>query len=213
MEKGPGAGGEDDGGFEQTRSAGAFEADDHGGGRGAGRFWSARRVPAAILALVLLGASGLLLYDVASVRAGRQAMAWRKAIADKLAATSLDSAWVLAAGAVAVVLGLWLLVLALTPGTRRLLPLRGDSGGVVRAGLDRDAAALILRDRAQEVSGVQSVRVDVGRRKVRARAQAHFRDLDAVRADLDAALQNGIRSLGLARRLGLSVHVRRPKKR
>ena len=83
----------------------------------------------------------------------------------------------------------------------------------VRAGLERTAAALVLRDRAMKVSGVQSVRVAVGRRKVRARAQAHFRDLDDVRGDLDSALGDGIRQLGLARQPELSVHVQRAKKR
>ncbi len=85
--------------------------------------------------------------------------------------------------------------------------------GDVRAGLDRAAASLVLRDRAMEVAGVQSVRVDVGRRRVKARAQSHFRDVDEVRGDLDAALSDGIRQLGLVRQPGLSVHVRRPAKR
>jgi hypothetical protein len=70
----------------------------------------------------------------------------------------------------------------------------------------------MLRDRAMEVSGVRSVRVRVGRRKVRVRAVSHFRELDDVRADLDAVLAEGIKGLGLARRPGLSVHVARANK-
>ncbi|MBQ1156791.1 ABC transporter permease subunit [Streptomyces sp. A73] len=110
------------------------------------------------------------------------------------------------------VLGLWLLVLALTPGKRSLLTMRPDVPQV-RAGLERSAAALVLRDRAMQIPGVQSVRVKVARRKIRARAMAHFRDLDEVRGELDGALREGIGQLGLARRPGLSVHVRRPAKR
>ncbi|WP_405752323.1 DUF6286 domain-containing protein [Streptomyces sp. NBC_00012] len=179
---------------------------------GAGRFWSARRIPATLLALVVLGGSGLLLYDVAAVRADRPAMRWRRSLAGQLAERPLENTWLLAAAALAVAIGLWLLVLAVTPGLRALLPMRRDRPGV-RAALDRSAAALVLRDRAVEVSGVQSVRVRMGRGRVVVRAVSHFRELDDVRADLDTVLGTGIRELGLARPPSLSVHVRRPAKK
>ncbi|MFD7495811.1 DUF6286 domain-containing protein [Streptomyces sp. NPDC059832] len=200
--------------LDQSASSAAYDsvpAQREGGGR-AGRFWSARRVPAAVLALVVLGGSGLLLYDVVAVRADRPAMRWRRALADELARRPLESAWLLGAAAVAVAIGLWLLVLAVTPGLRDLLPMRRDRPGV-RAALDRSAAALVLRDRAVEVSGVQSVRVRMGRSRAVVRAVSHFRELDDVRADLDTVLGTGIRELGLARPPSLSVHVRRPAKK
>jgi hypothetical protein len=96
-----------------------------------------------------------------------------------------------------------------TPGLRDVLPMRRTHPDV-RAGLHRDAAATALRDRAMEVSGVWSVRVRMGRRKVDVRAVSHFRALDDVRADLDATLADGIRGLGLVRPPALSVHVARP---
>ncbi|MFE2676321.1 DUF6286 domain-containing protein [Streptomyces hygroscopicus] len=190
------------------------------------RFWSVRRVPAGIVALVIAAVAGLLLYDVAAVRSGRSAMRWRDWLAQQLATRPLDDAWVMGGAGLLAVLGVWMVVLALTPGLRGLLPMRppkagveGAAGGggsgagaVVRAGIDRASAGLVLRDRAMEVPGVRAARVDVGRRRIRARALAHFRDLDEVRADLDAALHEGIRQLGLARRPALSVHVRRPAK-
>ncbi|MFD7971611.1 DUF6286 domain-containing protein [Streptomyces clavifer] len=181
------------------------------GGR-AGRFWSGRRVPAALVALVVLGGAGLLLYDVAAVRADHPAMEWRRSLADDLASRHLDDVWVLAGSAAAAAIGLWLLLLALTPGLRAVLPMRREHAGV-RAGLDRTAAALVLRDRAVEVAGVQSVRVKTGRRKATVRAVSHFRELDDVRADLATALGTGIEELGLAKPPGLSVHVRRPAKK
>ncbi|WP_437437888.1 DUF6286 domain-containing protein [Streptomyces olivoreticuli] len=177
-----------------------------------GRFWSARRLPAALVAAVVLGTAGIFLYDVAAVRAHRPAMGWRRHLAHELATRHLDNAWVVTGAAVAVLAGLWLITLAATPGLRGVLPMRRGTPEV-RAGLDRRAAALVLRDRAMEVSGVQSVRVDVGRHRIRARAVAHFRDLDDVRDDLGTALADGVRQLGLARSPGLSVHVRRPAKR
>lgn len=176
------------------------------------RFRSARRVQAALVALVLLAAAGLLLYDVAAVRADRPAMAWRRWLARELGTRHLDNPWVLGAAALAVVLGIWLVVSAVTPGLRQVLPMR-PAAPDIRAGLDRAAAALVLRDRAMEVAGVQSVRVAVSRRKAKTHAVSHFRELDEVRADLDTSLGEGLRQLGLAHELRLTVDVRRPKKR
>ncbi|MEU1089732.1 DUF6286 domain-containing protein [Streptomyces sp. NPDC005892] len=188
--------------------------DEPAGGRAgrAGRFWSSRRVPAALLALVVLGASGLFLYDVAAVRADHPAMQWRRSLADGLAERSLDDVWVLTGAGVAAALGLWLLLLALTPGLRSLLTMSRKHPGV-HAALDRTAAALVLRDRAVEVSGVQSVRVTSRRRKATVRAVSHFRELDEVRADLHSALTTAIGELGLARTPKLTVHVHRASKK
>ncbi|MFE8987527.1 DUF6286 domain-containing protein [Streptomyces collinus] len=178
------------------------------GGR-VGRFWSARRVPAGIVALLLLGLAGLFLYDIVSVRAGRPGMGWRRELARQLAERPLDDTWVLVGAGVAALLGLWLLILALTPGLRDVLPMRRTHTDV-RAGLHRDAAATALRDRAMEVAGVQSARVRVRRRRADVRAVAHFRELDDVRNDLDAVLADAVRGLGLSRPPSLSVRVRRP---
>ncbi|MBC2879392.1 MULTISPECIES: DUF6286 domain-containing protein [Streptomyces] len=178
----------------------------------AGRFWSARRLPAALVALAVLGLAGLFLYDVAAVRAGHPAMGWRRRLARELAHRPLDDGWIVTGAVLAVLAGIWLLVLAVTPGRRAVLPMRRETPDL-RAGLDRRAAALVLRDRVMEVPGVQSVRVEVGRIAVRARAQAHFRDLDEVRTDVDGVLADGLRELGLARRPVLSVRVRRPARR
>lgn len=190
----------------------AGATDSEGPGLRTGRFWSVRRVPAGIVALLGFAGTGLLLYDIASVRAGRPAMAWRRTVADELATRPLDDVWILAGASVVAVLGLWLILLAATPGLRGLLPMRRPDARL-RAGLDRGAAALVLRDRAMEVSGVRTARVKVTRRRVKARTEAHFRELEDVQADVDLALREAVGRLGLARRPRLSVHVRRqPKK-
>ncbi|GEC04353.1 hypothetical protein SSP24_20080 [Streptomyces spinoverrucosus] len=173
------------------------------------RFWSARRVPAAVVATLLLVVAGTFLYDIAAVRADQRAMFWRRELARQLAERPLDDTWVLVGAGVAAALGLWLIVLAATPGLRDVLPMRRTHPDV-RAGLHRGAAATVLRDRAMEVSGVQSVRVRMRRRRADVRAVSHFRELDDVRADLDEVLADAIRALGLSRRPALSVHVRRP---
>ncbi|MFF4762325.1 DUF6286 domain-containing protein [Streptomyces sp. NPDC001292] len=174
-----------------------------------GRFWSARRVPAGIVALLLLIVAGAFLYDIAAVRAGRLGLGWRRELARQLAQRPLDDTWVLVGAGVTAVLGLWLIVLAATPGLRRLLPMRRTHPDV-RAGLHRDAAALVLRDRAMEIAGVRSVRVRLRRRRADVRAVAHFRALEEVRADLDTVLTEAVAGLGLARAPALSVCVARP---
>lgn len=179
-----------------------------GSGR-ARRFWSARRVPAGIVALPLLFLAGVFLYDVVAVRAGRSALGWRRELARELADRPLDDTWVLVGAGVAAALGLWLLVLALTPGLRKELPMRRTHADV-RAGLHRHAATTVLRDRAMEVAGVRSARVRMRRRKARVRAQAHFRELDDVRADLSGVLDDAVRGLGLARPPAVAVRVKRP---
>ncbi|QES24889.1 hypothetical protein DEJ46_30640 [Streptomyces venezuelae] len=184
---------------------------DAAGGR-VRRFWSVRRIPAALLAAVVLGGAGLLLYDVAAVRAERSAMAWRREFAEALASDPLDGTTVVVGAVIAVLLGVWLLILAVTPGLRAVLPMRRQHADV-RAGLDREAAALTLRDRAMEVSGVQSVRVRVGRSKVGVRAVSHFRALDEVRTDVETVLATGVDELGLAHPPALTVRVTRPPRK
>ena len=136
-------------------------------------------------------------------------MAWRRELARQLAERHLDDTWVLVGAGVAAVLGLWLLVLAATPGLRGVLPMRRTHADV-RAGLHREAAAFVLRDRAIEFAGVQSVRVRMRRARADVYALSHFRELGDVRADLNATLDDAISGLGLTHPPALSVHVRRP---
>lgn len=202
---------------ETENGDGADESPDAAGppagpedeGEPEGRFWSARRVPAGIVALLLLGLTGLFLYDIVSVRAGRPGMYWRRELAEQLAERPLDDTWVLVGAGVTAVLGLWLLILAVTPGLRGVLPMRRTHTGV-RAGLHRDAAATAVRDRAMEVAGVQAARVRVRRRRADVRAVSHFRELDDVHTELDDVLADAVRGLGLSRPPSLSVRVRRP---
>ncbi|WP_420717061.1 DUF6286 domain-containing protein [Streptomyces sp. H27-G5] len=172
------------------------------------RFRSARRIPAALTALAVLGAAGVLLYDLAAVRAHRPGMRWRRELALQLERhTPVDPEVLIGAGVLALI-GAVLLVLAVTPGLRGILQMRTSESGM-RAGLGRKAAGLVLRDRAMEVPGVNTVRVKVGRSRIGVRATSHFRELDEVRADLDAVLAVGIEELGLVHEPGPRVRVNR----
>ncbi len=178
----------------------------------AARFRSARRIPAALTALVLMGVAVLFLYDLAAVLTDRPGMRWRRELTHQLETrTPADLAVQLTGGALALA-GAVLLMLALAPGLRGILTMRNpdpDTDAGVRAGIGRKDAAQILRDRAMEVSGVRSVRLKVGRSRVGVRATSHFRELDDVRADLDAVLAVGIEELGLVRPPQPRVRVRR----
>ncbi|MEY9837714.1 DUF6286 domain-containing protein [Streptacidiphilus sp. EB103A] len=170
------------------------------------RFWSARRNAAALTALVLTAAAGALLYEESYIRSGHRAHAWRIRITDELAQRHLDDAWVVTGAAVACALGLWLLLLAATPGLRRLLPLATDGTVGLRAGLDRRAAAAMLRRAALETPGVREARVQVGRRRARVRAVVGFGDPSEVKSALAEQLTAERARLGLVR--PPMVHVR-----
>ncbi|MGO4456554.1 DUF6286 domain-containing protein [Streptomyces sp. M-16] len=175
------------------------------------RPWSARRIPAALTALLVAAAAGTLLFDVVRVRAGRPAAAWRTRLADELATRPLDDVSIRIGAAVIAVLGLWLVVLALTPGLRNQLPLKTPDAQM-RAVLDRDAAALLLRDAAMRVPGVSAARIRVFQHRVRARADVRFRPAAEVKGDLVMALREELDRFALARAPRLAVQVRtRPK--
>lgn len=178
--------------------------------KGGGRFWSQRRIPALLAGLVLFAVAALFLYDLAMVRAGQDGGGWRRSLADELAERRLGDAAVVVGAVLAALLGLWLLVLALTPGLRSVLTMRGEPG--TRVGMERNAAALVLRDRMMEVPGVRSAEVKVRRSRVRARAVSHFRDPETVRAEADSAIWDGVRQLGLAKQPKLDAQVTRPAK-
>ncbi|MEU0599903.1 DUF6286 domain-containing protein [Streptomyces sp. NPDC006393] len=174
------------------------------------RPWSARRIPAALVASVILVAAVAALADVIAVRAGRPAAAWRRHLAGELATRPVDDVWMLTGAAVAAAVGVWLIVLALTPGQRRWLPLRSPADCPrVRASLDRDGAADLLRDAAMRVPGVGSAHIRVRRHRIKARAHVRFRDPRQVKDDLTAVLDEERDRLALARPPRIVVRVRR----
>ncbi|MFJ4851512.1 MULTISPECIES: DUF6286 domain-containing protein [unclassified Streptomyces] len=178
-------------------------------GKKAPRLWSDRRIPATLIALVTLCVSGALLYDVIAVRAGHRAWAWRTHLAQEMATRPVDDLWMLVGSSLAVVLGLWLLILAATPGRRRLLPLRAPADCAdTQAWLDRRGAELLLRDAAMRVPGVGSARATVGRRRLTVHAYVSFRDPGTVRDDLTRTLHDQCRLLALAHTPRLTVRAR-----
>ncbi|MGW7254706.1 DUF6286 domain-containing protein [Streptomyces sp. NPDC054834] len=186
-----------------------LSAGEHDRGHRTHRPWSTRRIPAALVASVILVAAVAALVDVIAVRAGRPAAAWRRHLADELATRPVDDVWMLTGAAVAAAVGIWLIVLALTPGLRHWLPQRSPTDCPrLRASLDRDGAADLLRDAAMRVPGVGSARIRVRRHRIKARADVRFRDPQRVKDDLTAVLGEDRDQLALARPPRIVVRVR-----
>ncbi|CAM5475591.1 DEAD/DEAH box helicase OS=Streptomyces cyaneofuscatus OX=66883 GN=G3I52_08120 PE=4 SV=1 [Streptomyces cyaneofuscatus] len=178
------------------------------GGRPGARIRAERRVPAAVLAAVGAVACGLVLADVVAVRFGDAPAGWRTAMLDWAATHGPADSAVRIGGAVAALAGAWLLGCALLPGLRRRLRMAAP-GPEVRAALDREAAARILRERALGVPGVVRARVTVRRRRAGVRAGVGYGDPAEVRAEAVRVLGAALPELGLARPPALRVWVRR----
>ncbi|MFF3756051.1 DUF6286 domain-containing protein [Streptomyces sp. NPDC002185] len=151
-------------------------------------WWSARRVPTAVLLLVGTAVAATVTADVLRVRVlHHHPAAWRLRAVDWLSGHGPGDPAVTAGSLVAVALGVWLLVLALTPGRRRQLAL-GTAASGVRGAVDRKAVAALVQDAVDEVNGLTGVRVRVGRRRVLVRARLAFGERgDALRHAVAAA--------------------------
>ncbi|MFD4596033.1 DUF6286 domain-containing protein [Streptomyces rubiginosohelvolus] len=177
-------------------------------GRVPRRWWSARPTPVVVAALLAASAAGLLTADMASVRLfGNAPAAWRTGLVDRLADTSPAAGSVTVAAAALAVAGLWLLLLACTPGLRKRYVVAGFGAGRSIA-LDRAAVASVVRDRVLDTDGVDSVRVRVGRRRVRVRADLAFGDRTAAREQAGAAAREALADCRLNRPLRVGMRLR-----
>jgi len=172
---------------------------DDGWGDGAKvrRPWSPRGLPASLVALVVGGAAGTALYIGVMAKVDRAPRWSRDALEHAETHVWRDDA-VVAGGLIAAVVGLWLIVLALTPGRRGLLRLRSP-GGAMTAYMTKRTAASFLRHTALASSGVLDARVRMGRRKAVLRVDYHFRDPDELHDELTESLEERAKALTLAR--------------
>ncbi|MEU9674950.1 DUF6286 domain-containing protein [Streptomyces parvus] len=172
------------------------------------RWWSARPTPVVVTALLGASTAGLLTADMASVHLfGNAPAAWRTGLVDRLATTSPAAGSVTVAAAAMAVAGLWLLLLACTPGLRKRHVVAGFGAGRSIA-LDRAAVASVVRDRVLDTDGVDSVRVRVGRRRVRVRADLAFGDRAAAREQAGAAAREALADCRLNRPLRVALRLR-----
>ncbi|MFB7830754.1 DUF6286 domain-containing Asp23/Gls24 family envelope stress response protein [Streptomyces sp. NPDC056056] len=159
------------------------------------RPWSGRRLPAAATALVVATAAGTLL-----VRGARGGLTPSSALRS---VPLTDARWI-GAGAAVAVLGVVLIVLALTPGMRRWLPLVRPDGDT-RAAIDRSSVGLLLRDAALGVDGVSRVEVRSGRGRRRVRVLVAHGSTDGARQAAEWSASAALSGIGLGRPGRLSV--------
>ncbi|GHB29927.1 hypothetical protein GCM10010331_15360 [Streptomyces xanthochromogenes] len=172
------------------------------------RWWSARRVPAAGLILLAGAACAAVTIDVIRVHTtGQGAGAWRASAVDRLAGLRVDNVGVTVAALAAAALGVVSLVLAFTPGRRRLLALATDSAcqSVV---IDRFTVATLVRDAVGCVDGVEEVRVRVRRRRITVKARLAFGDQESAQRRSVSAAERALDRCRLRRSLRCSVTVR-----
>ncbi|MFE3263271.1 DUF6286 domain-containing Asp23/Gls24 family envelope stress response protein [Streptomyces sp. NPDC059215] len=151
------------------------------------RRWSRRRVPMTAVMLMGTVSFGAVALDMIRVRAAhRPAAAWRTGTLNWLTGHGPGDTQVVLAGGGLALLGLWLTVLAVTPGRRRLLTLSAP-GTSLDAAADRSAVAASVRDAVADVPGIGPVAVRVRRRRVVVRAGLAFGDRDTARDEVAAA--------------------------
>lgn len=171
-----------------------------------GRSWSERRLPVAVLAVLALAVTAALLWDVGVVHLlGRAPAPWRGQMIDWLTGhgPATTPPW---AGTLAVA-GLWMIVLALTPGRRSDLVMVGSDPGV-RAVIGRRSASYLVRAAVSQVPGINGARVRVGRRRLTVRADLAHGDRSQALDGVTQAVTGAVQELGLASLPRTRVRVR-----
>ncbi|WP_018548868.1 DUF6286 domain-containing Asp23/Gls24 family envelope stress response protein [Streptomyces sp. LaPpAH-108] len=178
------------------------------GSRAPRRWWSQRRFPLGILALLATLAFGSLAADLILVHTGhRPAAAWRTGTLHWLYGHGPGEPLVTAVGTCCALLGAVLLVLAVTPGRRNLLTTASPASGTDIA-LDRSAVAALLRDAATGTDGVTGARTRVRRRRATVRADLASGDRTTAELRITQAADNALAECGLRRPLRLRVTAR-----
>lgn len=171
------------------------------------RRWSQRRLPMAILTLLAAAACAAVTADAISVHAAHhRAAAWRTHAVEWLADHGPGDAPVIITGVAVMLLGMWLIGLALTPGHRHQMSLTAP----VRAGdaaVDRSTVATLVRDAVADVPGMGPVTVRARRRRLRVRARLVFGDQSRAREQATAAARKTLGACRLSRLPRLKVTV------
>jgi hypothetical protein len=171
------------------------------------RRWSRRRLPVALLTAATTVGCGALALDLVRVRlADRAPAAWHTAAVHWLSGHGPGDPAVVASGALMGLAGVWMVVLALTPGGRRRSTVLSVAPRV-DAAMDRSAVAALLRDVLGGVEGVGAVRVTVRRRRVAVRVGLAFGDLGQARAAVTATAHHALAACRLRRVPRLRVTV------
>ncbi len=166
-----------------------------------------RRTPVTLLTLLATVACGALAFDLIQVHtAHRSAAAWRMSAVHWLSGHGPGDPAVVIAGALMGLIGIWMVVLAVTPGLRHRSTVR-TAAERVDAAVDRSAVESLVRDAVGDVPGIASVRVRARRRRVTVRTRLAFGDRTIAHAAVTAAARAAVTSCRLRREPRLRVTV------
>jgi len=164
-----------------------------------GRWWSGRRTPTALLTTSAALACGALALDLIQVHTAHSAAAaWRVSAVHWLSGHGPGDPAVVIAGGLTALLGIWMIVLAVTPGLRHRSTVR-TAAERVDAAVDRSAVRSLVRDAVGDVPGITAVRVRVRRRRITVRARLAFGDRAEASAAVTAAARAAVSSCRLRR--------------
>jgi hypothetical protein len=169
-----------------------------------------RVVPAILAAGFLLVLGVLVAIDVIAVNTGspKSIVFPYEEIADQLRSNHWGNLPILAVAAFVVLIGVVLLLVAAVPARKGRLAVASGDPEVV-ASVSHHSLRQLLAAAAVGVPGISKVRVKVGRRSVRVRADSRLHDPAGLAADVASDVGERLRSIGPARKMRVRVRVRK----
>lgn len=167
-----------------------------------------RSWPAVITGLTILAVAVVAATEVISALAGSPLGLLPVDTAEGYAATttwSMPSVQI--SSAVLALIGLALIVAALTPGRGRWTALRTDDPALV-VGLTRPALRRAVAAAAEGVSGVDGVHVTVRAHRIRLHVRTGMREADGLPAEVTAAVERRLEELAPLCSMRIATHVR-----
>ncbi|RDI69009.1 hypothetical protein DFR76_101546 [Nocardia pseudobrasiliensis] len=155
---------------------------------------SRRVIPAVLVALTLLAVSVAVAVSLIQRLSGAREFISYDTVATQLHDLTWASGWVLGVGIAAVALGLLLFGIALWPGRAVVVPLAAEDE--VSAGIARRSLRGAVDDAAAAVTGVESSRVRLGRKKIRIKGRA--RRAEDLNETVRAAVEHRLRRIAPA---------------
>ncbi|SNX66590.1 hypothetical protein SAMN06272735_8481 [Streptomyces sp. TLI_55] len=171
------------------------------------RLSSRRRVPAAVLSAVATAVCGVLALDLVLVHAAHHSTAlWRSETVRRLSQHGPGDRSVTVASGLTVLLGLWMIVLAVTPGLLRRRTVHSPAPRVAAA-VDRPVIESLARDAVGGVPDAGTVHVSGRRRRLSVRASLLFGERSSANAAVTAAVDSTPASCGPRRPHRLRVRL------
>ncbi|MFC4535047.1 DUF6286 domain-containing protein [Sphaerisporangium dianthi] len=171
-------------------------------------FRSHRTLPATLVAILIAAAAVVTLVGAVAAGAGARTRLPTLSWLAPLGRARWDDPATLTTAAVACLLGLLLLIAALTPGRARLVALASEDPqtvtGITRAGLRRHLAAV-----AAAVDGVSRARVRLRRHRAEVTVATPLRDPEGLPGQVGQAVEDRLTELRPLRPMRVRVAVRR----